>query len=202
MAANKYEICSLALTELGIAPITSFLEDADESRVCGLIWDDYSRYLLSIYPWRFTLTKIQLGRLVAEPLNEYQYQYQLPGDLLRLRAIYDSSGDGATPRIDYQRYENQIYANYEEVYVDYQVYLEPIVWPYWFVEFAVVALAAKLAPILTTQDDIAESKMKRAFGLPSDNLQGGLFGQARRIDSSEQTARPIRSFSLIAVRNI
>ncbi len=202
MASNKYKVCSLALTELGLRPIIDF-NDPDNlqvSQVCSEIWDDYSAYILSMYSWRFTMKKVQLGQLQAPPLNEWQYSYEMPADMLNLRAVFQSNSTGIPPYMNYEIFQNQIYSNVQKLYVDYQAYVDPDKWPYWFTEFFVMALASKLAPILTDKQDLANVKYVRAFGPLQDNGMGGLFGQARRIDSQRMPMEPVTSCELLQAR--
>lgn len=202
MASSRFQICSLALTELGLRPIASFQDTSniEAAAVCEQIWDDYARYLLSIHSWRFAMKKQQLGRLADSPLNEWEYAFQLPSDMLNLRVLYESDQVGVLPNKEYKIFGKQLYANVPGVYLDYQAYVEPENWPYWYVEFAVMALASKLAAILTDKQDLAAAKRQIAFGPPQDNLSGGLFGQARRIDSMRMPTEPITNFELVQAR--
>lgn len=201
MASSKYKVCALALTELGLRPISSFQDtsNTEAAQICGIIWDDFSKYILSIHSWRFTMKKRQLGRSTDNPLNEWRYAYDKPVDLLRLHAIFDGNGIGIMPYHGYELFNEYIYSDATTLWADYQANVEPQNWPYWFVEFAVVALAAKLAPILS-RNDLADIKFRQAYGTPSDNLLGGLLGQAKRIDSMQMPVEPITSFELISER--
>lgn len=202
MASNKYKVCSLALTELGLRSISSFQQqdNFEAAAVCGEIWDNYSAYLLSIYSWRFTMKKVQLGQLLTPPLNEWEYAFQLPADMLNLRAIFQSDSRGIPPYKVYEIFGNEVYTNTQRLFADYQAYVDPDKWPYWFTEFFVMALASKLAPILTDKQDLANIKYIKAFGVPQDNGMGGLFGQARRLDSQRMPAEPVTDFELIQAR--
>lgn len=192
----------MALTELGMEPISSFQDEdnVNASQICAQIWDDYARYLLSVYPWRFTMKKQQLGQLADVPINEWLYAFQMPTDLLSLRAIFSDSSAQRATYLGYEIFGDQVYSDSPTLYADYQAYVEPNLWPYWFVQFAVMALAAKLAPILTDKVEIANSKSLLAWGPPQDNLQGGMFGQAKSIDSKQMPVEPITHFELIEAR--
>lgn len=200
MASNKFEICSRALNTLGLNSISSFSEDNQNSARCGDIWETFTRYLLSIYPWTFARAKVQLGRLVTQPINEYKYAYQLSGDVLEVRAVYASGSVGSIPVQNYEIFGSRILTNESSVWIDYQRYVEATAWPYWFVHFCIKALAFELAQ----QIPIDPSKMDKlgleTWGPPQDNRRGGLFGASMAIDSKQQPPERIVDFSLITGR--
>ena len=200
MAVTKYEICSRALNTIGASSIASFTEDNQRSAICSDIWDTFSRYLLSIYPWYFVQKKSQLGRLVTAPVNEYQYAYQLPGDLLRLNALYASGSAGAIAIQDYNLFGNRVLTNDGAIWADYQEYVIAEGWPYWFVYFAIKALALELAEHIPTDESKIQKLQLRVWGPPQDNNRGGLFGFSMNLDSKQRPAEPIRDFELISTR--
>jgi hypothetical protein len=200
MADSKFKVCSLALIELGVKPISSFDDNTPASRICGDIWEDYSSYLLSIYPWRFSMHQMQLASLVMTPLVGWQHAFKLPANFLSLRSVYAGQGGSPLSMLNYEIFQDNIYANSASLYIQYQAYVEPINWPAWFLEFAVQALAAKLAPMLLDKQNVSQFKYQNAFGYPQDNGNGGLFGRAKTIDSKQMPAEQISSFDLLAGR--
>lgn len=200
MAVTKFEICSRALNTIGFGSINSFNDDNQRALICGDVWDTFSRYLLSIYPWYFIQKKAQLGRLATAPVNEYQYAYQLPGDLLRLNAIYASGDAGAIPIQNYNLVGNRVLGDDSSLWADYQEYVIAEGWPYWFVYFAIKALALELAEHIPTDDTKLAKLQVRVWGNSNDNGRGGLYGQAMNLDSKQRPAEPIRDFELISTR--
>jgi hypothetical protein len=75
-------ICSDALLMLGAKPISSFDEGSDEASVANRLYPDIKDQALLMYPWSFSFKKTSIGRLLTTPINEYRYEYQLPGDRL------------------------------------------------------------------------------------------------------------------------
>jgi len=200
MAVTKYEVCSRALNTIGFGSINSFTDDNQRAVICGDLWDTFSRYLLSIYPWYFIQKKVQLGRLVTAPVNEYTYAYQLPGDLLRLNAIYASGSAGAIPIQNYNLVGNRVLADDSSLWADYQEYVIAEGWPYWFVQFAIKALALELAEHIPTDETKINKLQVKVWGNPNDNGRGGMYGQAMSVDSKQRPAEPIRDFELISTR--
>lgn len=202
MAFSKFDICSKALIELGKEPISSFQDESNlnAAAICAVIWDDYARYILCAHSWKFNMRKQQLGRVATAPLNEWLYAYQMPSDCLKLEAIRDSESTGRMTFLGYDILQDKVVTNAQFIYADYQIYVEPSSWPSWFVEFAVMALAAKLAPPITNQVDIADRKSLIAWGPPQDNFQGGLFGRAKIISDQQAPPQPITHFELLEAR--
>ena len=198
--ASKFDICSRSLVELGEDVITSFTANTAPSKICGQIYPEYIKYLLSIYSWRFTVKKVQLARLVGTPINEWKYKYQLPSDMLIMRALFNSSSTGIIPQTNYEIFENQILTNEEKVYIDYQFQPDESTFPPFFIEFAIKALASKLAMPITDDKNLTELKKVEAFGSPSDNLNGGEFGVAKRLDSLQNPISAIMADDLISAR--
>jgi len=161
---SKFDICSKALNELGEDTINSFTEDTSRSRTCGLIYPEYIQYLLSLHPWKFTFKKVQLARLVTAPLNKWKYAYQIPTDMLILRAVYESNNVSAIPITNWERFENTVQADQSEIYVDYQQQVLEENFPAYFVEFVVQAIAAKIARSITDDPNIVAEKKTGSLG--------------------------------------
>jgi hypothetical protein len=198
--ASEFELCSKSLIDLGEDTINSFTEDTSRSRICGLVYPDYIKYLLCLYPWKFNATKAQLARLNMTPLNKWAYAYQLPGDLLNLVAVYNSSAVGVTPITGFERSGEMILTNENYIYLDYQTEPNSKDFPAYFAEFVVKAFASKIALSITDDLKIAEIMHVKAFGLPSDNNNGGEFAIAKRLDSLQNASSAILSNDLLAAR--
>lgn len=200
MVATKYEICSRALNEIGYGSINDFT--SKEGAICGDMWDFHTRFLQSIYPWFFARKKIQLGRNVTPPINEYQYSYQLAGDLLTLHAAYSSGSAGAIPIQGYDLFGQQLFTNESTVYIDYQAYVISENCPSWYDYFVSKSVALQLAKQFPTDPEKVNRLETEVWGPPQDNRRGGLFGFCMNLDSKQRPAEPITDFSLLAVRYI
>jgi hypothetical protein len=197
---SKIDICSTALVELGEDTISSFTANTAPSKICGQIYPEYIKYLLSIFPWKFTKKKVQLARLTTAPLNEWSYAYQLPSDMLMLHGLFNSSSTHILPQTNYEIFEDEIFTNETTVYIDYQFQPDESNFPSFFTQFVIAAMAAKLAMPITDDRGIEELKSLKAFGSPSDNLNGGLFGVAKKLDSMQDPSSAIRADDLLAAR--
>ena len=138
------EIASNALILIGHTPIQSL---ADDHRVEALYPTAY-KALLTEYAWNFATTKAQFSRLVAAPLNEYQYQYQLPSDLLLIDRTY--------PMTNYKIFEDKLYTDATEIEADYRFKPAEQYLPPYFVQLFEFFLASKLAIPITSNKATAE----------------------------------------------
>ena len=195
-------ICSDALIMLGASPLSSFTEGTDAAQACDRLYPDLRDSLLSRYPWSWSYQKQQLSRLASAPLNEWQYAYQLPGDMLSgVRALFASSGSNESPlRYGWEIYGEQLYTNLETVYIDYQATINEAKMPNYFVHFLRTAMAAELGMVITDQVSKSDYFRSLAFGTPGENGRGGLFREAMNVDSRGKPPQVIEDYSLIDVR--
>ena len=75
-------ICSTALNLLGESEISSFSDGSEIAGVCDKLYPGTKNTMLAMYPWSFATKKVQLAQLSSTPINEWQYEYQLPSDLI------------------------------------------------------------------------------------------------------------------------
>ena len=65
-------ICNQALNLLGADVISSFSDTSnDAAAVCNNIYETIKRQTLSMYPWSFALTKLQLTKSGTSPIGEW-----------------------------------------------------------------------------------------------------------------------------------
>lgn len=204
MAAGdtSLSICSDALIMLGAQPISSFTEGSDAAQACDRLYPDLRDSLLSRYPWSWSYQKTQLARLATAPISEWDYAYQLPGDMLSgVRALFNTADTFGMPlRYGWEIYGDQVYTNEETVYIDYQTSVNESKMPYYFVHLLRHAMAGELGMVITDQISKADYFRSLAFGTPGENGRGGLFREAMNIDSRGQLPQVIEDYSLIDVR--
>jgi len=204
MAAGdtSLSICSDALILLGAAPISSFTEGSDAAQACDRLYPDVRDTLLSNYLWSWSVRKEQLGRLSFSPIDEWKYAYQLPGDMLSgVIALFQSSGTGQSPvRYGWEIYGDQIYTNFEQVFIDYQASIAESKMPNYFVRLLRTALASEIAFVITDQISKADYFRALTYGSPSDSGRGGLMREAMNVDSRGKPPQVIEDYSLIDVR--
>ena len=204
MAAGdtSLSICSDALILLGAAPISSFTEGSDSAQACDRLYPDLRDSLLSNYQWSWSVKKVQLNRLSTAPIDEWKYAYQMPGDMLSgVLALFTSTGIGENPvRYGWEVYGDQLYTNFEKVFIDYQGTIDESKMPNYFVRLLRTSLAAELAFTITDQISKSDYFRALAYGSPGESNRGGLMREAMNIDSRGKPPHIIEDYSLIDVR--
>lgn len=179
--SSKVDVANQALTMIGADRIISFGDDTTEADVMNTVYEPVKRAFLRSYPWNCASRRARLAQLAETPENEYQYQFALPDDNLRILKVYQ--GDRIATR-DWDEYSEfriegkKLLCNRTNIYVLYimdipETDLDP------HCEMALVAkLAAEAAyPIQgspgnqTNLIQIAELKMVEAR--TTDNLESG-----------------------------
>lgn len=142
---TKIKLISDALVLLGEKP-TSSLSDPRYGVTVGanLFEGIYENELTGNPSWRFAQTKAQLSQLVAAPLNEWKYAYQLPADMLLPRGIYPSG--------PYEIYAKHLYTNRSEIEMDYMFKPELSEIPSYFAMLMRYALAKDMIKPITESD--------------------------------------------------
>lgn len=148
-------IASNALILLGHQPIASFTEPTAGAEVASNLFETTYQSLLVTHRWRFASKKATLSRLSAAPINEWNYQFQLPIDLLYLITV-----DGAS---DYEIYEDKLYCNSQTVIIDYTYNVAPDKLPAYYIKALEYHLASQFAIPVTGDIDKADLYHKMFF---------------------------------------
>lgn len=159
--ATAIKINSNALILLGHTPIASFSDAGSGAQVASNLYETSLRSMLSSHRWRFATKKAQLARLTAEPLNEWQYQFQLPTDFIMLIDVFETS--------NFEIYGDKLYTNTTTAYIDYIYRVDEAYFPPWFTKALEFFLAAQYAiPVtgnstrMAEYNNMYEMQMKRA----------------------------------------
>ena len=195
-------ICSDALLLIGAKAISSFNDGTDESSVCDRLYPDIRDSTLSMYPWSFSMKKVQLAQLITTPTTVWRYEYQLPGDKLsNPRAVYNSANPGSPVQKDWEIQGDKLLTNLTSVFIDYQFSVPEYAMPQYFVQLMKYMVAWHIAETITEQQDKSAKWQRVATGDVSENGRGGYFRTAAQIDGQNNPVRIIEEYSLIAVRN-
>lgn len=187
-------ICNAALDELGVNQINSIVNpETDVEASCARLYPLTIGGLLSRHPWNFAQPLRQLAvDADATPAQKsgYEYAYRLPSDLIAGPFAVYADGNVKHPIHDYMNVNGYILASYNRIDVRYR-HVPPVErWPIYFIDLAVMALAARLAKPVTGDNELATEKRIIAFGHANSDMNGGLFAEAKRIDA---ISRPIPS---------
>lgn len=84
-ASSEIEICNRGLQKVGESQITSFDDPTKQARECKRLYSFARDTLQRLYLWNFCKKRGVLPALAAAPnTNEYERQFSLPSDFLRL----------------------------------------------------------------------------------------------------------------------
>lgn len=147
-AASKIGLISKALILCGETPLTSLTDARYGATVGSNLFEVLYENELQSNRWRFAMKKDSLSRLTAVPLNQWQYAYQLPTDLLLPVGVY--------PPQPYEIYSNRIYTNASAVELDYMFKPEVSALPAYFQALMVYSLAKNMIKPITESDTAAQ----------------------------------------------
>jgi len=185
MAFSKVTIASNALVLLGDEPISSFTEEGAGSRVAANLYETAYLSMLSSHRWNFATKKASLSKLAATPQNEYQFQYQLPTDMVMVITTYPAS--------IYRILGDKLYSDAPSIEIDYIWKVTEDQFPAYFVKAFEYKLAAEFA-VPITEDLNKVDIMTRLYERESR--------QARYADSQSAPNVPIVDDPYIRVRHI
>lgn len=116
------QICNYALGAIGHATvITDLSENTTAAARCNLVYNRERISLLEDHDWAFARKNVRLTEINTDPPPYWDYAYQLPGDVLRVVALYDQIWErqSDTRRIDYERSLVTVGGNnYNVIYTD------------------------------------------------------------------------------------
>lgn len=189
MSLSSIALCARALVRLGGKPINSFNDGSIEAEIAESIYTPTRDALLSAYPWSFATQQTVLNTLLASPLADYDYAYQLPNDFLRvISAGTDQNGQG----INYRIYQRALHTNLQNVVLTYVFRPAEADCPAFFDQALIAQLAAELCIPITESTSRAQLLFQLAEGETK---------KAKQIDAQQDTPKAINDFTLIDVRN-
>lgn len=119
---NSVAICSLALAQLGQAPITSLLDpETAQEQLCAQHYDIARRALLSDSEWSFATFRFVSSQVNNPPEpNEhwgFGYVHALPGDTLRVLEVRRNPRQDTRNETQWQVEGNNIITDADTIYV-------------------------------------------------------------------------------------
>lgn len=180
---DRIVIVNRALARIGSLRIQSEASPGPAGSQPLETYDAVLEDLLSKYPWHFTKQFALLSRLTASPPG-WSHAFLLPPDRVALpRAYYDST-DRRRPLPSFQiAGHNQVYADAEQLYAEYQSKPHPAHWPGYFRELMTLALAAEYALEIREDPPLRGQLRRDAYGPPELQGEGGQFKVAADLDA-------------------
>jgi hypothetical protein len=195
-------ICSEALQLLGSTSITSFSDGSTAGSLCNTLYPRVKATALGMYPWSFSLKKVQLSESSGDPTTYWANSFTLPSDMVNgvPRKVFTSNSSGADNLTDYEIQGSELLTQETTIYVDYQATVAEGSMPSYFVTLLVYMMAWHLAEPVTDQITKADYWKNVALGSALESLRGGYFRQATAIDGAGQSTQVLADYVLVDVR--
>ena len=87
--ASVVDICNTALNQLGASTILTLTEDSKNARLCNARYTQIRDAVFRSHPFNCLQKRVELSSSTTTPAWGYSFQYDLPGDCLRLLRILD-----------------------------------------------------------------------------------------------------------------
>ena len=151
---SKIDLISKALILCGEIPLTSLSDNRYGATVGAGLFEMLYENELQSNRWRFAMTKKALSQLVDAPLNQWQFAYQLPSDMLLPVGIYP-------PDLEYEIYADHLYTNRTSVELDYMFKPPVTSVPAYFATLMTYVLAKDMIKPITESDTAMELMEKK-----------------------------------------
>lgn len=163
---SKIDLISKALILCGEKPLTALNDNRYGATVGSNLFEIIYENELQSNRWRFAMAKKALSRLVAVPLNQWTYAYQLPSDMLLPIGVFP-------PDLTYEIYADRLYSDRTSVELDYMFKPEVTDCPAYFTKLITYALAKDMIKAITESDQAVEVmtqkyNMQRSIALYAD----------------------------------
>lgn len=192
---TRIDICNRAMTNTGMEPLES--EEADGADTVINIYEASLDLLLSLYPWSFNRQLRQLSSQEEPPGAHWRYRFNLPADRVGPpTAIYTSKEDvdsNRTLRLFAFDGDNGLLADHPVLWIRFPGRPSPAFWPGYFRVLVQTVMERDLAIAGPVDKGLRDRKHQDAFGTPSEHMEGGLMGVARRRDAASTPAQELVS---------
>ena len=154
--ATSISIVNSALIKLGADTISSLTQDTKAAILANAVFTDLRDEVLRSHPWNFAIKRAEWSPTANTPVYEYDYEYDLPSDCLRvLDPEYDST--------DFVIEGRKLLTNESTLKVRFIYrHTDPSEWDAMFCQTLSWRLAQELAFALTQSSERAE-QMEREF---------------------------------------
>lgn len=181
--SSVVEICNMAIIACGSDTIASLTEPGKKAaRLCNAMYEPTRDALLRSHPWNFAVKRALLARLPDAPASEYDYQFSLPDDCLKVQEVYYDDDCPWPYRIEQSDAGAKVLVtNADVVYLEYIAKVtDPNLMDAAFRQALALALAVAICMALT--DNAA---MRKA--LAEEAKEAAMY--ARSVDSHEGSPR-------------
>lgn len=189
------EICNSALNSLGASNITALTENAKNARLCNQRYEPIRDAVFRTHYWNCLIKRVQLAADTTTPAYEYDYQYTLPADCLRVMQI-GGFHDGSSSMLDngqtFKIEGRKVITDESTVYLTYLAKItDPQQYDTLLVETIAARLAAELAYAITQSNTLAQQL---------EDVYQKKLKEARFVDATEGTPYDVDASTFINSR--
>ena len=189
------QLANMALRMVQCPEIESLEEGSSISRTVKMYYNTVLANCLTMYDWNFCGKQTALEELSVCPLPQYEWGYELPGDLLSIRWVRGGGRD-AVDCVDLSRYEvvsgDVLCTDVPPpLHVRY-TYRPPVeYYPAYFIDLFVHALAEELSAVFGYNLEGQRVFHERIWG------RGGKYSEAVSVERSGGSDRAGRTWDAI-----
>lgn len=176
--ASEVDICNLALVKIGEGTIIALSEDSKAGRLCNLFYNDTRDEILREHPWNFATKRVELAKLLTTPSFEFDAEFQLPSDLLKIIKTDDNL-------LPYRIEGKKLLINNDSVKIEYIARISDTT---QFDSLFVVALWMRMASHLAF--NLSDNN---SLSVAMEQQSRAKVKQARTMDGQEGTPYPIEA---------
>lgn len=189
MTIDRATIINQALTGIGVGPMFSIDDGSEMSEQIEAVWGVAVDQIFGMHDWSFARKTFRNDRLADRPDNGWTYAFKLPGNRIgNPLKIMDRAGHSPSPLRNFAIEEGMLFANCTETWSLCKVLVDPDYWDPSFRSAFIVALGGFLALPVWQDEDLQDRKFTQAFGTPSREGTGGLFG---RLMAQDKASSPV-----------
>lgn len=186
--ATAVSICSNALLTLGAQTINDLEENSDRARLASNLYPSVRDDMLRSHTWNCAVKRLLLAPNVEKPAFGWQYQFNLPGDYLR---VINATCGGHS--VDYRIEGQMLLANEASIELRYLFRNEvEATWDSALVKIMTMAMIAEMAYAITSSTSEAQAR--------ANALEYAL-RRARAVDGQEDPPETLGDFPLLAARH-
>jgi len=198
MALSETKICNLALSLSGNSRISSINDDGEKPETCKELYELTRDEVLadSGVNWRCAVVRTELTAFATDPDFGWEYQYQLPADVLRVISMVTDEGDQKI--LPWIREGDRILTDQDACYILYIKRLTDVTkFPPLLAEAIYTKLASKLAVRLSTNPQMSEFLLRQYLEvvLPKAKMANAEEGYIDNEDGEHTWSRAGRSYT-------
>lgn len=188
MSVSETSLCNMSLGRIGAKRINDIGDAADtkpEAVQCRLHYEQTRDALLRSHWWRFASARATLARDVPTPDFEWDYQFSLPNNFLRMKKPYEGYSSAYPLIYTYELEGKKLLTNETTMEIKYirkvtdVTEFDPL-----FVEVLILALAIKLSMPLS-KDNKMRTELKEEIKSLMKDVRTVDFQETNTVGSSD-----------------